>query len=572
MTQFFTRIFLLLAASLGILAAPTFAQTVSIHPGLSGCTGAAVLAIPAGGGTANFHVCVNAPVTKTCGVGYKITASTSNGMTVARTLGTTYSDPIVSAGTFGNGTNNALTPTSGQAGSLIADSSTFVPAGTGILAASFVLTVPAGVAAGTYTVGPSSAIINITTSNSCADAGAGDFTPPVVVPLNVVKAAPAATPSTAVFSITPSVSVVEAGATANAVVTCNGVFASTTVAPVTVAFSTTNSTGNFTTSASPVSFTACGGQTQNIVVTPRVNTPGVQPTTVGTIVLGAIVTDTGSTISSTAGSSNVTVTDNAVAPTVSVAAAPTALSNNTGGSSTVTFTSTTAPTAPLTVTFTSPVANPSQYTTTCTGTVVITAPATTATCTITAVTPATSNASSTATVTITGGSAATYSIAAAPNNTASIVVTSAVPTVTVSTSATSLTNAAGNVATVTFTASSAAPAGGLSVPFTAPTPSGFYSTTCGSPILIAAGATTATCTITAAVTAPAGGGTATAMVTLLAGSGLIVGTPSAISVLVGFVPPAPLVAVPTMSPIALGLMALMVFGFAAFSQRRRTNK
>lgn len=319
-----------------------------------------------------------------------------------------------------------------------------------------------------------------------------------------------------------------------------------------------------TTCASPITI-AAGATTATCTVTATANTvPGDGTVTATTTVLAGAGYAVGSPASA-----SVTVNDDDVAPSVSVTATPTTLSNSTGGSSTYTFTaSAAAPVGGLSVTITPPAAS-ALYTTTCASPIVIAAATTTKTCTVTAVTPATVNATATATVTITGGSASTYSIGTP--GTASVVVTSAVPTVTVSASRTSLSNAAGNVSTVTFTASSAAPAGGLSVPFTVPAASGFYSTTCVSPIVIAAGATTATCTITAAVTAPASG-TATATVTLLAGTGFIVGAPATVSVQVGFVPPPATLPVPTMSPIALGLMALMIFGFVAFGQRRRINK
>lgn len=281
MTQFLARTLVLLAAALGVIAVPTFAQTVSIHPGLSGCTGTGALLIPVGGGTADFHICVNAPATKTCGVGYRITASASNGMTVARTLGTAYADPIVSAGTFGNGTNNALTPTSGQAGSLIVDSSTFVAPANGILAAAFTLTVPAAVAAGTYTVGPTAALVNVTASSSCADAGASDFTPPAVAPLNVVKAAAA---TAATFTSSPStLTFVEGGPAQNITVSCAGTIG--TPSPVVI---TVGSTGTgFTPAAAPLSFTTCPSS-QTVAVTPRAADAGSNPPQTGNVTFATV--------------------------------------------------------------------------------------------------------------------------------------------------------------------------------------------------------------------------------------------------------------------------------------------
>ena len=319
----------------------------------------------------------------------------------------------------------------------------------------------------------------------------------------------------------------------------------------------------YTTSCVSPIVIAAGTTTATCTVTATPNTvPGDGTVTATTTVLAG----TGYAVGTPA-SAAVTVNDDDIAPSVSVTATPAALSNSTGGVSTYTFTaSAAAPVGGLSVTITPPAAS-ALYTTTCASPIVFAAATTTKTCTVTATTPATTNATATATVTITGGSAATYSIGV-PSS-ASVVVTSSVPTVTVSATPTALANAVGNVSTVTFTASSAAPAGGLSVPITPPAASAFYSTTCVSPIVIAAGATTASCTITAVVTAPAGGGSATAVVAVLAGPGFIVGASAAASVLVGFVPLPPSLPVPAMSPIALGLLALMIFGFAAFGQRRQ---
>ncbi len=125
------------------------------------------------------------------------------------------------------------------------------------------------------------------------------------------------TASTANFTI-GNVTVTEGGGSANAVVTCNGAFASNTITPVNVAFTVGNGTGNFTTSASPVAFTACGGQTQNIAVTARTNDTTIQGTVTGSITLGAVTTDTGSTVSPTA--SVVTVNDNDALPSIAVTA------------------------------------------------------------------------------------------------------------------------------------------------------------------------------------------------------------------------------------------------------------
>ena len=317
----------------------------------------------------------------------------------------------------------------------------------------------------------------------------------------------------------------------------------------------------YTTSCvSPIVITA-GNTTATCTVTATPNTtPGDGTVTATTTILAGAGYAVGAPPSAA-----VSVNDDDVAPTVSVAAAPTTLSNNTGGSSTVTFTSSAAATAGgLSVTFTPPAAN-AQYTTTCVSPILITAGNTTATCLIAAVTPPTTNSTAIATVTITGGSAATYSIAAAPNNSASVTVTATVPTVTVAAAPTSITT--GGVSTVTFTASTA-PVGALIISVTPPTPNALFSTTCGSTITITAPNTTATCTITAL----AGAGSVTALVSINAGAGYVVGAQSSASVQVGFVPILESIPVPTISPVALALLTLMIFGFVAFGQRRRINK
>jgi hypothetical protein len=109
----------------------------------------------------------------------------------------------------------------------------------------------------------------------------------------------------------------------------------------------------------------------------------------------------------------------------------------------------------------------------------------------------------------------------------------ATPSVSVAASPATLVDAAANVATVTFTASAAAPAGGLSVAFTPPTAGGLIaSTTCTSPIAIAAGNTTATCTVTAAVNTVPGDGPTVGTTTVIAGTGYTVGAPASATVTV----------------------------------------
>ena len=204
------KILLALASIVGTFvlhAGSVSGQTISVHPGTSGCTGSAALTIPEAGGTASFHVCVNSasPATLTCGAGYRLTASASNGSTItARTLGASYPDPLQSNTTFLNGTNNALAPSTSNAGAVVGDGVTPIAAANGILAAAFTLTVPGSAPAGTFTVGPTAPLINITI-NTCDGTGASDRTPAAVTPLNVIKAAPAvATAPTVAFGASPT--------------------------------------------------------------------------------------------------------------------------------------------------------------------------------------------------------------------------------------------------------------------------------------------------------------------------------------------------------------------------------
>jgi hypothetical protein len=184
-----------------LVASNSSAQTISVHPGTSGCTGSAGLNIPTGGGTADFHVCVNAPANRTCGAGFFLSASSGTaGMSIsARTIGTTYSDPLQSNGTFLNGTNNLLDPDTSNAGSLIADSTSFVAAGSGILVASFTLTVPSTTPAGVYQVGTSAPIVNLT-ADTC-DGATSDSSGLVASTLSVTKAGVVATPSVTIAAL-----------------------------------------------------------------------------------------------------------------------------------------------------------------------------------------------------------------------------------------------------------------------------------------------------------------------------------------------------------------------------------
>ena len=79
---------------------------------------------------------------------------------------------------------------------------------------------------------------------------------------------------------------------------------------------------------------------------------------------------------------------------------------------------------------------------------------------------------------------------------------------------TTLVDAANNVSTCTITLDQAAPAGGLQIALTPPASNPRYSTTCASPMTVAAGQTTAQCTVTATPNTIPGDGDVTAIVSL----------------------------------------------------------
>ncbi len=144
-----------------------------------------------------------------------------------------------------------------------------------------------------------------------------------------------------------------------------------------------------------------------------------------------------------------------------------------------------------------------------------------------------------------------------------------IPMATLSCTPESLFDSDGNVATCTVTLNAPAPAGGLPIALTLPASNPRYSTTCATPLTVAAGATTASCTITATPNTAAGDGDVTATLALAAGTGYSLGTPATAMVTVkdddtaaGVQP------VPTLSQWALMLLSL---GIAGLAVRRRSR-
>lgn len=96
-----------------------------------------------------------------------------------------------------------------------------------------------------------------------------------------------------------------------------------------------------------------------------------------------------------------------------------------------------------------------------------------------------------------------------------------------------LVDAAGNVSNCTVTLDQAAPAGGMAIALTPPAANPRYTSSCGSPIVVAAGQTTASCAITATPNTTPGDGDVTAALALAtpaATDDYVLGSPSAAEV------------------------------------------
>ena len=143
------------------------------------------------------------------------------------------------------------------------------------------------------------------------------------------------------------------------------------------------------------------------------------------------------------------------------------------------------------------------------------------------------------------------------------------PVLTVACTPAALNDSPGNIATCTITSDDPAPTGGLSVVLTPPPGGTRYSTSCASPLTIAAGQKTATCTITATKNTVVGDGSVDATLTLLAGTGYTLGAaPSATVTVNDDDRVASVQPVPTLGEWALMLLSLGMAGFAARRVRR----
>ena len=219
--------------------------------------------------------------------------------------------------------------------------------------------------------------------------------------------------------------------------------------------------------------------------------------------------------------------DNDDLPSVRVGCVPPDLTDSPGQVATCTIESDVpAPAGGMTVALTPPVANP-RYTTTCGTSVVLAAGASSATCAITATANTVpGDGDVPATLTLTPPPAGAGYQLGAPNQ-ATVLVRNddaPLPVASLVCLPSTLTDSPGQVATCTVTLDSPAPAGGLSLNLTPPAAGNpRYSSTCASPLAVAAGASSASCTVTATPNTVTGDGSVVATVQLLPGTGYTVG-------------------------------------------------
>ena len=237
-----------------------------------------------------------------------------------------------------------------------------------------------------------------------------------------------------------------------------------------------------------------------------------------------------------------------------------------------------APAGGIAIALNPPAANP-RYTSSCGSSIVVAAGQTTASCSITA-TPNTTpgDGDVTAAIALATPSASDDYVLGTPSAAEVIIRNDDVavtPEVNLSCTPSTLVDSAGQVATCTISLSAPAPAGGSSISLSPPAGSTRYTSSCSSPVLIAAGATESSCTITATPNTVVGDGSVTALVQLLAGPGYALGPNSQDSVQINDddlpVNPGNAPRVPTLSPWALGWMALLMAVAGALWLRRRQD-
>lgn len=229
-----------------------------------------------------------------------------------------------------------------------------------------------------------------------------------------------------------------------------------------------------------------------------------------------------------------------------------------------------APTGGMTVALTPP-ASHARYETTCGTSVSIAQGATSTTCTITA-TPNT--------VVGDGDVSAVLALGAPPSgagyqvgspNTATVAVRNddqALPVASLNCTPAQLTDSDNQVATCTITLDGPAPAGGLALQMGVPAASSRYSTSCASPMLVAAGASTASCTVTATANTTPGDGDVVASLSLLPGTGYALGTAAAQVTVKDDDRAGALAPIPTLSP---WLLTLLSAGLGVLAWRRKSS-
>jgi len=237
-----------------------------------------------------------------------------------------------------------------------------------------------------------------------------------------------------------------------------------------------------------------------------------------------------------------------------------------------------APAGGLAIALTPPAANP-RYTSSCGSSIVVAAGQTTASCSITA-TPNTTpgDGDVTAALALATPAATDDYVLGTPsgaevrirNDDVDIPIT---PVVNLSCTPSSLVDAAGQVSTCIINLSEPAPAGGSSISLSPPPGSSRYTSSCTSPVLVAAGATQSNCTITATPNTVIGDGSVSALLQLLAGPGYTLGPDSQASVQVNDddlpIDVGDAKRVPTLSAWALALMGMLLAAAGALFARKR---
>jgi hypothetical protein len=564
-------------AYLAMLAPVNAAVAMKVVQGTSCTPAAAPIPITTTGGTVTVSVCVTTTLATeaVCSAGFPLVATNASGIaagvsvtTRTNTAPLTVTQDVTALPATLNGTavqfGNSVPGSGVQAGGT----------GANVKVAEFVLAVPSGLAAGTsfnFGIDASGEIgLRDATKTDCNDlTGTISSNPPgpgafsLVTPGVVAGTAPTVNPLAAATLTagtgTVPVTVATAGtATASLGLSCS--------IPATAPSNFAITAGATRTINAPAA-TGANAPAIGLSCVPQAAAVNATLTCTQTPTPAAVLPDLTATITCPAAI--------VATPSVSVSVTPTTLVDAAANVATFTFTSSAAaPAGGLSVNFTPPTVTGLIASTTCVSPIVIPTAATTATCTLTAAVNTTpGDGPTTGTATVLAATGGVYTIGTAS---ASVTVNdndvAVTPVVSVGASPATIGDSGGTI-TITFTASPA-PTAPLSVNFTPPTVGGLIaSTTCTSPIVIAASATTATCTVTAAANTVAGDGSTSSAVTLLAGTGYTISTSGNGAVNIAVIDDdavaAPTVAIPVMGALGLGLMSLLIAGFAGFAQRRR---